>query len=196
MTKLLHLKHWQIFLLLFGIPFLFEIIASVFAIVNPERSLVFVVFPILMVLFVGLYFSWLYVLGVQLHKKLPASVSMNLTRFRLFLIIPIVYLFAFMIYMSVTMSDPENMEEPGTGIIGVIIPLHLFSVFCIIYSLYFIAKELKSVEWGRPVTFNDFAGEFFLIWFYPIGIWFIQPRINKLFDEGLQADNTLFHQPL
>lgn len=191
MTKLLHLKHWQLFLLLFGIPFLAEIVASVFAIISPERSLVFVVFPILMLLFVGLYFSWLYTLAVQLHKKLPATVHLNLARFRLFFFFPLIYLAAFMVYMSFTMRDPENMDIPGTGLLGLIIPLHLFSVFCIIYSLFFIAKELKSVEWGRPVTFNDFAGEFFLIWFYPIGIWFIQPRINLLFDEAAQTNMDL-----
>jgi len=54
------------------------------------------------------------------------------------------------------------------------------------YCLYFISKSLKAVELQRDVTFNDYAGEFFLIWFFPIGIWFIQPRINKLFDETLQ----------
>jgi len=56
-------------------------------------------------------------------------------------------------------------------------------MFCIFYSLYFIAKELKSVELQKPVTFSDFAGEFFLLWFFPIGIWIIQPRINKIFES-------------
>jgi hypothetical protein len=56
-------------------------------------------------------------------------------------------------------------------------------MFFIFYSLYFIAKELKSVELQKPVTFSDFAGEFFLLWFFPIGIWIIQPRINKIFES-------------
>lgn len=25
-----------------------------------------------------------------------------------------------------------------------------------------------------------FAGEFFLLWFHPIGIWFIQPKVNAI----------------
>ena len=52
------------------------------------------------------------------------------------------------------------------------------------------AKALKTVEWQKPVTFSDFAGEFFLIWFFPIGIWIIQPRINKLFDATIGAENN------
>jgi hypothetical protein len=80
---------------------------------------------------------------------------------------------------------------------AVILPLHLFSMFCIFYCLYFNAKALKAVEWRRPVTFGDYAGEFFLLWFFPLGIWFIQPRINQLFrNDGnsnqLAPDNSIF----
>lgn len=195
MTRLLHLKHWQLFLLLFGIPFLFEIIAATSVIFNPGLRAIPVVFPVLGVLFAGVYFVWLYTLGVQLHKKLPDSMPMNLARFKTFFFIPVVYLFAFMVFISISMSDPENIKEPSTALVGLIIPLHLFAVFCIFYCLYFIAKEMKAAEWQRPVTFNDFAGEFFLIWFYPIGVWFLQPRINRLFDEHLQTGNNLFSQP-
>jgi hypothetical protein len=78
--------------------------------------------------------------------------------------------------------------EPNIAIFMLIFPLHLFSMFCIFYCLYFNAKSLKSVELQKPVTFNDFAGEFFLIWFFPVGIWFLQPRINKLFEETQQND--------
>ncbi|WP_238388512.1 hypothetical protein, partial [Christiangramia aestuarii] len=70
------------------------------------------------------------------------------------------------------------------GTVGIlllfIIPLHLFSMFCMFYLLYFVSKTIKTVELKRSVTFSDFVGEFFMIWFFPIGVWFIQPRINKI----------------
>ena len=66
------------------------------------------------------------------------------------------------------------------GIFAIIVPVHLFAMFCIFYSLYFVAKTFKTVELQRTVTFSDFAGEFFLLWFYPIGIWIIQPKINRM----------------
>lgn len=53
-------------------------------------------------------------------------------------------------------------------------------MFCTVYTMYFAAKTIKLAELQRPVTFTDFADEFFLIWFFPIGIWFVQPRINEL----------------
>ena len=80
-----------------------------------------------------------------------------------------------------------NGTEPSVGLIGglvaVIVPLHLFSMFCIFYSLYFVAKTFKTVELQREVNFSDFAGEFFMIWFYPIGIWIVQPKINKMIEK-------------
>lgn len=77
---------------------------------------------------------------------------------------------------------------PNFALLFLIIPLHLFSIFCMLFALYFIAKALKSVEIMKQARFNDFIGEFFLFWFFPIGIWFLQPRINKLFDDNLPLD--------
>jgi hypothetical protein len=80
-------------------------------------------------------------------------------------------------------------EQLNPVIFALIIPLHLFSMFCIFYSLYFIAKALKTVESQKTVSFSDFAGEFFLIWFFPIGVWIIQPRINKLFETSVDDND-------
>jgi len=40
--------------------------------------------------------------------------------------------------------------------------------------------RLVTLERRQPVTFFDYSGPFFLFWFFPIGVWFIQPRVNKL----------------
>ena len=99
---------------------------------------------------------------------------------------------AYMIFMLVCMSllmnsFMETTMEPNIGylggIIALIIPLHLFAMFCIFYAMYFVAKTIKTVELQREVQFSDFVGEFFLIWFYAIGIWILQPKINKMMEE-------------
>lgn len=187
MTKLLTLKHWQIFVLLMGLPLIFQFVGMVSIMTSKNPTMFLVGFPILMVFFVALFFGWFYALGTNLHKKLPATVVMNLTRFKIFLFIPVVYMLFFAVFMFTMFSVGGR---PNPAIFGIIFPLHLFSMFCIFYCLYFNAKALKSVEWQKPVTFSDFAGEFFLIWFFPIGIWIIQPRINKLFDTTIGADDN------
>jgi hypothetical protein len=189
MAKFLTLKHWQLFGLLLGLPMVFQFITIGSVISSNDPTIMFYFFPILMILFIGLFFGWFYALGTNLHKKLPQTANMNLTRFKIFLLIPVVYMLLISIFMAGMFSNLTSGGQPNPAIFALIIPLHLFSMFCIFYCLYFNAKALKTVEWQKPVTFSDFAGEFFLIWFFPIGIWIIQPRINKLFDTNIENDN-------
>lgn len=184
MRNFLTIKHWQLFSLLVGIPLIFDFILFGWIVSgNNPRFLLSISF-IVVIVFMGIFFAWFYALGTNLYNKLPASANMNLTRFKVFLIIPVLYIlvlsvFMFGAFMEVHLPDEAPGSEPGY--FAWIIPVHLFSMFCIFYCLYFIAKALKMVEWQRPVTFGDYAGEFFLIWFFPIGIWIIQPRLNRLF---------------
>jgi hypothetical protein len=61
------------------------------------------------------------------------------------------------------------------------IPMHFLMMFCAFHILYFVSKSLLIVETGSPVSFYDYAGAFFLIGFFPVGVWTIQPRINRLY---------------
>jgi len=195
--RFLKAKHWQLFLLTFGFPIIFQFIlmGSMFANLStntnpdPEKILNYMkYFPIIMVLFMAIFFGWYWSVAIGLQKKVPENVIMKVKKFKIFFFIPIVYMLCFMIFMTFAMDELiSNRREPNVGIIvsmfAVIVPLHLFSMFCIFYSLYFVAKTFKTVELQREVKFSDFAGEFFMIWFYPVGIWIIQPRINKFLEE-------------
>jgi hypothetical protein len=173
-----------------GLPVVFQFISFGSVIASGDPRTMFKFSSILMILFMGLFFCWFYSLGTNLHKKLPGNVTMNLKKFKIFLLIPTVYMLLISFYMSSMFSDISTGMEPNLAIFGIIFPLHLFSMFCIFYCLYFIAKELKTVEWQKPVTFSDFAGEFFLIWLFPFGIWIIQPRINKLFSTSNDSESS------
>lgn len=180
--KFLTMKHWQLFGLLIGLPIVFQVITIGSMISSNDPTSMFSLFPIISILFAGLFVGWFYALGTNLHKKLPPSVNMNLARFKIALLIPSAYGLLISIFMAKVFSNISIGGQPNPAIFALIIPLHLASMFCMLYCLYFNAKVLKAVEVQKSVTFSEFAGEFFLIWFFPIGIWIIQPRINKLFD--------------
>ena len=162
--NILKAKHWQIFGLIIGIPWILSNWAG-----NTMSS-------VSMLVVMMLIFTWFWAVGTGLQEKIPKNLRMNLKKFKTFLIIP----FAYIIFLTVYMGTDLLKGEDNKGIIGVIIPLHLFSMFCIFYCLYFVSKTIKTVELGKKVTFGDYAGEFFLTWFFPFGIWFVQPKINKL----------------
>lgn len=207
--RFLRAKHWQLFLLTFGIPLIFQFImmGSVFANIAsetpPDPAMFlnfFYVFPLLMILFAGTFFGWFWSIAIGLQYKVPANVKMKTGKFKVFFFTPLLYMLLISIGIGTTMAGlPTTMEsgqQPDPGIIfgsmAIILPLHLFSMFCMFYCLYFVSKTFKTVELQREVAFSDFAGEFFMIWFYPIGIWIIQPKVNKMVDG---APNLLIDQP-
>jgi hypothetical protein len=53
-------------------------------------------------------------------------------------------------------------------------------MFCLFYCIFFVAKTYKTVQLKREATFDDFVGEFFMTWFFPVGVWMMQPKINKM----------------
>ena len=193
MYRLLTAKHWQIFILTFGLLMFTQIVFGIILSFAEDVMNVFSIMPIIYLVFYLLFFCWLYTTGVNLNKKLPVTVNMNLKKFKLFIVVPALYLVCIVIMMFFLFSknDTETVNfNPATYFIGflILIPIHFFAIFCIFYCFYFNAKSLKSVELQRPVTFNDFGVDFILFWFYPIGVWFIQPRINKIF-SNLQKES-------
>jgi hypothetical protein len=198
--RFLKAKHWQLFVLMFGIPILFQLFMMVTMLANiasgPEPDPMFVfsyfkIFPVLMLIFMGTFFGWHWSIGIGLQNKIPANVKMKTGKFKVFFFAPLIYMSLFLIGFSVLLSGfsgmAENGGQPDFGMVaismGVILPLHLFSMFCMFYCLYFVSKTIKTVELQRETQFSDFAAEFFLIWFYPIGIWIIQPRVNKMVES-------------
>ncbi|HEY4323054.1 MAG TPA: hypothetical protein VGN20_03685 [Mucilaginibacter sp.] len=214
MNIFLRAKHWQIFLATFGLPFLFQIImmVNIFSSLinnpNPHPEMVFEYFkffPVIMLLFMGTLFGWLWSIAIGLQKFVPMAVKMKVKRFKIFFFIPIVYLFLILTFMGFIFGNVFNsnfFNNPPHGLqpdhlqlflfmFMFIVPIHLFSMFCIFYCLYFVAKTFKTVELQKEVSFSDFIGEFFLFWFQPVGVWILQPKINKMIAEDTDTQKGL-----
>ncbi|WP_226389143.1 hypothetical protein [Penaeicola halotolerans] len=200
--RFLKAKHWQLFIPLFGIPIIFQfyMTSMIFASINqtqPDPSVVFSImgfFPIVMLLVMGVLFTWIWSVGIGLQDKIPSTVKMKTKKFKIFFFIPVGYLLMFILGMTVFFSNMpsllEHTDPTDFSLIFslwiIIFPLHFFAIFCIFYCMYFVAKTLKTVELQRATTFSDFVGEFFLIWFYAIGVWILQPKINKMVENQPQ----------
>lgn len=196
--RFLHAKHWQLFVLIFGIPMVFQFLMMASLITQTlnagptEPFLMFEYikfFPLMILIPLGVLFGWFWSITIGLQKKIPSDVVMKINKFKLFFFIPVIYILIFLmffIYISTSLLVPN--AEPNIGLVGsiftVIVPIHLFSMFCIFYTIYFVAKTIKTVELKREVKFGDFAGEFFLLWFYPVGVWILQPKLNKMIKEA------------
>ena len=194
--KFLKAKHWQLFLLGFGVPMLFQFVmmSSIFntgAEIYPDPKMMFFYmkfFPVMMLFLIGVLFGWWWSIAIGLQSKIPENVKMKVKKFKIFFFIPLVYMFFSMLLIALALEELIiNGTDPSGGLSGsllaIIVLLHLLSMFGIFYSIYFAAKTFKTIELQREVSFSDFAGEFFMFWFYPIGIWIVQPKINKMIER-------------
>ena len=116
--------------------------------------------------------AWFWAMGSFLNAMVRPSLRPGVGFFRFALIYPILYIPVFII------SFPQQ-----PAMFALIFPLHLLAMFCMFYLLNFTSKNLALVETDRAVKFYDYAGSFFLLWFFPIGVWAVQPRINRLYAE-------------
>lgn len=192
--KILKAKHWQIFVVVFGIPFLLQLIFMPDFIESETPGYMVKFTLLIMSIFAAGLITWLWSVAVGLQKKIPSGITMKVRKFKTLLIIPIVYFALLIILISTGFGGlAQSGQEPGEAMkwifVAIILPVHLISTFGMFYSLYFVAKTFKTVELQREVTFSDFVGEIIMFWFFPIGIWMIQPKVNEMIlDENIKTE--------
>jgi hypothetical protein len=160
MNFFLRLKHWQVFLILIS-----GLVASNFKIVDNQMLT-----AILLLIGMIIYFSWILFVGHGLYQLLPDKIELN---YNLFIVNSFVWLAAYLAIMII--SDGEGMTFTGLAALP---GFYVFYAF--LHFMMFPARALKSLEKGKKADIGECIGDFFLIVFLPIGIWFIQPRINKV----------------
>jgi hypothetical protein len=167
----LRAKHWQLFLLFVIMPMVAEVPAAVSmpTAVSSWRDLngAAIFFSASMLLYIVCCLAWLGSLGSFSNSIVEPELKLRTAFFHFSLVYPAVYLPVFL----------ALLHAP----VAVILPLHLLAMFCMLYVLRFAAKALAMAETGRAVSFYDYARAFFLLWFYPVGIWVVQPRVNRLY---------------
>ena len=176
----LRAKHWQIFLLLFVIPSIAEAFLSGFITAGPIRFWTDVGPAGFLYLGVGLLemgclFVWLRSLGSFLNSSQRPDLKLKTRIFGIATIYPFVYVPVFSFDLLVGRDMPT----------AILLPLHLLAMSCFIYAFAFVAKSLVIANRCKRAVLRDYALQFFQLWFFPVGVWWIQPRINQLYAEAL-----------
>lgn len=120
-----------------------------------------------------IYFIYPFIIGYFLQDFLPNKVELNST---FFLINTFVWIGVYL--ATIILSDGKGMSFNGLAALP-----FFYVFFAFLYYQAFPAKVLKSVETKTEASFGDYFGDFMLILFLPIGIWFLQPRINRAVEK-------------
>ena len=111
---------------------------------------------------------WLYSLGAEAQEIIPDEFRSPFNRFKYALL----YFAAYALVGSKLLANED--------IALYVAPFHLLAMACIFYCFHFIAKTIRSIELNRQATFGDWLAVFFALWFFPIGVWFIQKKMKRI----------------
>jgi hypothetical protein len=165
-------KHWQVFVLILGLLGISDVIALWWKLPGDGGwRATFLPLSLSTELCAILFAVWSGSLGTLLSSAISPDLRPGTKLFRIAVIFPAVY---FPLFDIAALS-----LRPALFL--AIFPLHVFTTFCLFYVLYFVSKSLVLAEKAVPVEFPHYIGTLFLIWFFPLGVWFTQPRINRLY---------------
>lgn len=187
--------HWKVFLATAGIPIIIQIIAqgASYSInpainqstLNPEEVLGFVkVFMLayfgVLIFFLYAQFTWLWQVSTSFQVLLPEGESLNLRIFKMLFTLPLIAMvvMAYAFYNVFEMIQSQEFDFVSFGLIFLMATIMFPTV---LYLMYVPAKTIKSAEAGAKLKFGEFAGEFFLVVFFFIGVFALQPRVNALY---------------
>ncbi len=143
---------------------------------------------IFLFLFQPFYIIWMYKIGRFREKRL--SLKSN----KLFLML-IWFLFVSLLFIVIYSQSNFNsafelkvkhlIDLNEDLIIGIFIGSMIFAwTYCSYYSMKITLKLDELIDRDYYPTFSDKAYRFFQFYYWIFGIWILQPRINKYYDDA------------
>ena len=120
--------------------------------------------------------GWAWPVTKALSRKNSYDPKLKFKKFREILFLAVLYIVLASIFFTVPdLNASEYQWVPWVFTLGGFIWLFWF-----IFLLKFIARSIATLEQQKPVGFDQYAGYFFGLFFFPLGIWWVNPKIKKL----------------
>jgi hypothetical protein len=186
----LRARHWQLFLLIFCTGLLGpRLPALVRAFTASKTGLEAAGLALTAVGALG-WLAWLGSVGMFLNARNRPAKSGPSRFFQFALIFIGAYLLALDVFVpgsSALMSAAGAAAMDTFTFLIFYVALPLVTGLCALYAFYFDAKNLVMADRPGPVGFRDYVCSFALILFFPVGVWFVQPGINRLYAQSRET---------
>lgn len=185
MNMLTKLKHWQLFLLL---TFLFLFLYVGLPLLQDSDISSFKLLLAITPVFTAIKLAWCYAVAKALQNHLSPQLRDLMGWFEK------TNKFSMYVYLLFGLKNIAevlliSLPSVPTFISFVWALALLFAMYSLCYCIWFTARAIKEVENNRKYDSTPLSHlkpkpvviwEFVLIWFFYIGIWFLQPRFQKL----------------
>lgn len=191
MKIFLSLKHWQLFALIFLPPMLLYATAIIQLLESQNVQAFSTFMPAAMVLIFSLLFSWLYAVGGAIHANLQNEGHFPFSKFKWAMALAYLGSLAMAIGIIRIFSLAQEASDEGQSIanetlVYAFMMVGAYGVVIIgtLYAYWQLAKGLNAVEVQRGIRQHpDNIIDFIWFLFSMVGIWMLQPRINRLFGK-------------
>ena len=160
MKFLITIKHWQLFLFL-----------TIYGFWPFESS----IFNSIKYLGIALFVLWAFAIGYYGQKKLEEiNIKRNNVKGILYCTF---YILTIILIAKFYNQFPLNIHLLIDKLLPVLIFIAIIAGF---YLFFFAAKTLAKIEYQNDVISDDYFSNFILMAFPILGIWILQPKINRL----------------
>ncbi|TWJ01713.1 hypothetical protein JN11_01867 [Mucilaginibacter frigoritolerans] len=129
------------------------------------------------------YIVWIYSIGSLMRELIPNKLRPKITYFRMSCLVLIVGTIVILMIFGGYSINQDNYKNYGK-LFWVFLFIQLFLMWSLIYIVYFAAKMLMSIVEGEIVDFNKSYKFFFAIWIYPVGLWIVQPAVQRILSQS------------
>lgn len=161
MKHFLMAKHWQLFFLIVGLPMVFDF----FEMHSIQTVTIFISSAVL--------FTWLFSIEYELSKILKRVTDRKSVVFRVTFFLVIIY-FSVLLILIISEASFESIYWLVFHTICFVLVLKLF---------YHCAKLIRQAELIRELESSEIFTYFILMWFFPVGVWVLQPKLNKIIQD-------------
>jgi hypothetical protein len=172
MKKILHFKHWQLFILI--------IVCGAWVSPEPLQT-------IINGMAAATFFWWMYAIGIYGNEKISSyglePMNLKLFKINLFFIGGTVLVgLIFPSFMAEEHSETIKLADIPFIVFG------LYLMFAFLQVILFVCKTIAKLTERREVTFGDYLINFILFGFLFVWLWILQPKLNKIFSETEFSD--------
>ncbi len=167
-----------------------------------DYNIYFYLFIGLMLLAMLIQVGWYHAVGQDLKRYLPDHTELKDSTFKITLPLQILTTLAMIGlfwygwnwlgdsipgWIENDGIDEENVQDFAFSflkVMGLFGAIGLVGFAAQIYNCFFVGKTLKTIEEGRPVKGGELVGYVILSYFLVVGVWILQPKVNRLVETG------------
>jgi hypothetical protein len=169
------MKNWQLFLISFILPWILSF-SYLFFVDLETFEAGDKLMGAISLMYYSVFLAWNYKVVKTFNKNSDALTKKQIKRLDWLIVVLVIYI----LYLTTHISK----IFPDSVIVSILIWILIFTAsFAFFYIVFCTAKTLKYIQLKNQLRTSDIIVEMFVIFYFPIGVWWLQRKVNRYYNE-------------